>query len=135
MHVTKSELSIHSSSLVYNKRPKNMCSLWHWYIRKTWYALSCHNPIYYSCLSNTFSTGTFPFSSLSEALPILVNYLEGFTSLFSKLPSLCDPNNLETPWSHLEILDTKYISKVVSSLKIPDFIKQILKSLKKKSLL
>lgn len=74
-------------------------------------------------------------SSLPEALPVLANYLEGFTSLFSKLPSLCDPNNLETPWSHPEILDTKYISKVVSYLKIPDFIKQILKSLKKKSLL
>lgn len=36
----------------------------------------------------------------SEVLPILLNYLGGFTPLLSKLPSLCDPNNLEIPQSH-----------------------------------
>lgn len=67
-------------------------SIWPWYMSKTWYALSCHNPLYYNCLSSAFSPGTFPFGSpLSEALPVLSNYFEGFPLLLSKPPSQCDP--------------------------------------------
>lgn len=46
----------------------------------------------------------------------LSNYLGVFTPLLSKLPSLCDPNNLEMPGSHLEIVLTKYVSKLVEFL-------------------
>lgn len=49
----------------------------------------------------------------SEAQSILLMYLDGFTPLLSKLPSSCDPNNLEIPWSHLEIVDTKYVSELM----------------------
>lgn len=80
-----------------------MCFLRPRYTRKTWYALCCHNPLYWNCLSGTLSTGTLPFNSLlSVALPILSNYLEGFIPLPSEPPCVCVCSkairkSLETP--------------------------------------
>lgn len=120
-----------STNLAHNKRSQIMCSLWPWYIRKTWCEWSCYNPLYSNCLSSTFSTGTFPFGSSFWSTANFVELFGWFHSITFKATALCV---CVCVWDLKQFRNSRH--KIWfwrgEALKISHFIKYILKSLTKK---